>query len=303
MSTNKTTTTTTTTSSSTTTRGRRSLVAGVNALFRAHERATRPAGERILDDEFAARFAERSPVVGLLRALRFVVPPLRRAIDELQTVHCVRHASIDALLRQLLDGDDAPTQVVVVGAGYDSRGRRFAREGVRFFEADHPATQARKLALLGDVDDVVRVPVDLSTTSLRAALAPHGFDPRAKTAFVVEGLVHYLDPARFAALLDDVAGIDDDSVGARALLLSFIRPEMVPKATGWFRMLVRAVREIPVLTFRHDELAAACARVGLTRFSAWRYDEQVSALVPQARGRAHGVSQDVAWAHGRWGRA
>src|SRR5947209_8866540 len=33
-------------------------------------------------------------------------------------------------------------QLVIVGAGYDSRAWRLSRPGVRFFEVDHPATPA-----------------------------------------------------------------------------------------------------------------------------------------------------------------
>ncbi|HTS95329.1 MAG TPA: class I SAM-dependent methyltransferase [Streptosporangiaceae bacterium] len=39
-------------------------------------------------------------------------------------------------------------QVVIVGAGYDDRALRFRAHGVRFFELDHPATQADKAARL-----------------------------------------------------------------------------------------------------------------------------------------------------------
>src|ERR1700760_2659709 len=37
------------------------------------------------------------------------------------------------------------TQVVVGAAGYDGRAFRYAKPGVRWFEVDHPATQADKL--------------------------------------------------------------------------------------------------------------------------------------------------------------
>src|SRR5580692_2535254 len=36
-------------------------------------------------------------------------------------------------------------QVVVGGAGYDGRAFRYAKPGVRWFELDHPATQADKV--------------------------------------------------------------------------------------------------------------------------------------------------------------
>ena len=39
---------------------------------------------------------------------------------------------------------DGIGQVVILGAGYDDRALRFRSPGVRFFELDHPATQADK---------------------------------------------------------------------------------------------------------------------------------------------------------------
>ena len=44
------------------------------------------------------------------------------------------------------------TQLLAVGAGYDGRALRYAREGVRWFEVDHPGTQSDKLARLGRLD-------------------------------------------------------------------------------------------------------------------------------------------------------
>ena len=56
----------------------RSLVAGVNAEFRARETAL-PDGQRILSDPWARLFSEGDPRVRLLRAGRWLWPPLRRA--------------------------------------------------------------------------------------------------------------------------------------------------------------------------------------------------------------------------------
>src|ERR1700749_125673 len=61
---------------------------------------------------------------------------------------------------------DGITQVVTGGAGYDGRALRYARPGVRWFEVDHPATQADKLerlARLGLATPQVRfIPADFA---------------------------------------------------------------------------------------------------------------------------------------------
>lgn len=273
--------------------GGRSLVAGANAMFRASE-SRRPPSSRILDDPFARRFEERDLRVLAVRAARHLLPPLRRLLAELQTVHCVRHRAIDELVLRAVD--EGFRQVVVVGAGYDMRPSRFAARlaGVRWLEADHPATAARKRALLERAGDaalpVERVAVDLAGQSLGDALSATAFDASAPACFVLEGLVHYLAPERLDALLGDVAR----GPGRRRAVLSFIRTDMYERAPGLFVRLVKLVREIPRLHFAPDALAAILARHGLAAFRSWTLAQQIEDFAPAAHGRAAGVSQDVA---------
>src|SRR4051794_26490410 len=60
----------------------------------------------------------------------------------------VRTRVIDDMLRAFVA--DGGRQVLLLGAGYDSRARRFGDElrGVTFFEVDHPATQEHKRRVL-----------------------------------------------------------------------------------------------------------------------------------------------------------
>ncbi len=84
------------------------------------------------------------------------------------------------------------TQIVVIGAGYDSRAWRLRRPGVHFFEVDHGATQrdkARRAPGLGPV----YVEADLTTHGAAEALAAQGLDPLRPTLFVIEGVTMYLD--------------------------------------------------------------------------------------------------------------
>ena len=75
-----------------------SQIAIANAFFRARESAL-PAPDRILDDPFAVALVRSQWRLRALWVLRRIVPGLARLFDELQTVHCVRHASVDALVR------------------------------------------------------------------------------------------------------------------------------------------------------------------------------------------------------------
>lgn len=90
-------------------------------------------------------------------------------------------------------------QVIVLGAGLDSRGYRFADRlsGVGFFEVDHPATAARKRerveATFGSVPShVTYVTCDLNEDSLDEVLAEAGFDAALPTLVLWIGVSMYL---------------------------------------------------------------------------------------------------------------
>jgi methyltransferase (TIGR00027 family) len=92
-------------------------------------------------------------------------------------------------------------QLVLVGAGYDTRAYRFAALAgrTRIFELDISATQSRKLEILRSdgvavPDGLTFVPADLRERSLSEALASAGFESHCQTLFILEGLVNYLTP-------------------------------------------------------------------------------------------------------------
>ncbi len=101
------------------------------------------------------------------------------------------------------------TQVVICGAGLDDRALRFRTAGVRFFEVDHPVTQADKARRLRDMavgpDGPVLIPCDLEAESVAAALAAAGHDPALPTLFLCEGLLIYLNLTTCERLLADLA--------------------------------------------------------------------------------------------------
>jgi methyltransferase (TIGR00027 family) len=88
-------------------------------------------------------------------------------------------------------------QVVVGAAGYDARSLRYAKPGVRWFEVDHPATQADKLerlARLGIQAGYVRfVAADFTRDCVADRLRAAGLDDRRPALFLFEGIVVYLD--------------------------------------------------------------------------------------------------------------
>jgi methyltransferase (TIGR00027 family) len=86
---------------------------------------------------------------------------------------------------------------VILGAGLDTRAWRLpvlAEPAV--YEVDHPATQARKQALLRRhhlaTGRVRFVPTDFNLGELDGAMAAAGYDPGLPTLFLWEGTTNYL---------------------------------------------------------------------------------------------------------------
>ena len=160
-----------------------------------------PDGEAI-----AARLDPKFPPMGLWLALRvaYLDRVVQRAIDELSI-----------------------RQVVILGAGYDTRAARMPRSGVRFFEVDHPATQAAKRDKLASIpgyplDAATFVSCDFEREDPIDRLAANGLVPTDPAVVIWEGVVMYLtEPAirttatRLAAGLDPRSLVAFDFVGKK----------------------------------------------------------------------------------------
>src|SRR5262249_13684879 len=101
---------------------------------------------------------------------------------------------IDAALLRAIDA--GIRQVVILGAGYCGRAMRFRAPGVRFFEVDHPATQADKRSRLDRLgvasDDITFVAADFTEPGLDFALESAGHRRDERSLFVLEGVLRYL---------------------------------------------------------------------------------------------------------------
>jgi methyltransferase (TIGR00027 family) len=97
--------------------------------------------------------------------------------------------------------DDGIEQLVILGAGYDSRAYRFdeLKGRVKVFEVDYPATQKVKKEKVGKIfgslpDHVVYVPIDFENQKLDDRLFESGYDRNLKTLFIWEGVTYYITP-------------------------------------------------------------------------------------------------------------
>lgn len=120
--------------------------------------------------------------------------------------YLVRKRRIEAAVREALGA--GPSQVVVLGAGFDTLAWRLHREfpQVAFLELDHPATQNVKQRALGTASNLHFYPVNLAADSLARTLrACPDFLPDRPAVFVAEGLTMYLTGARVGELMIDFA--------------------------------------------------------------------------------------------------
>lgn len=109
----------------------------------------------------------------------------------------VRTRYIDEALKRAVRGK--ATQVVILGAGFDSRAYRMRDllKNATIFEVDYGPTQEYKkrrvVEVLGSLpSNVVYTPIDFSRETLSDVLAKSGYSKDKVTLFIWEGVVHYI---------------------------------------------------------------------------------------------------------------
>jgi methyltransferase (TIGR00027 family) len=156
---------------------------------------------------------------------------------------------IDAAFREaLVEGFE---QVLVFGAGFDTRALRFQAEAgaTRIFELDVPITQQAKLGQL--TNRGIRIPahvefiaIDFDKESLPEKLDAAGFRRGWRSLFVLEGLVMYMQPASVDAtfnVITDFAGPGSEVV------FDYVRASVLRQAGS---------------TYGEEEIATTVAQAG-----------------------------------------
>ena len=157
-------------------------------------RATK-AAKPIINDPWAEALAG-SDGHEIARLLDSRFPPMELWLT-------LRVAYLDRLVGLAVDRMNV-RQVVILGAGYDTRAARLPRAGVRFFEVDHPATQAAKRERLARVagypiDAATYVTCNFEREDPIDRLGANGFATREPALVIWEGVVPYLtEPQRKA---------------------------------------------------------------------------------------------------------
>ncbi|HUV53152.1 MAG TPA: SAM-dependent methyltransferase [Dehalococcoidia bacterium] len=191
-------------------KGRPSITAEGVAALRAAE-AKKTEQERVCYDPFAEdflsikfRFLKYWPIRPIaLWIVERIVPGLAGDITG-------RVRYIDDCLKSCIN--DGLEQLVILGAGYDSRAYRFdkLKNRVKVFELDHPATQKVKIDKVKKIHGslsphVVYIPIDFNKDNLEDKLFEKGYDKNLKTFFIWEGVTMYLSAEAVDKTLDFVA--------------------------------------------------------------------------------------------------
>jgi methyltransferase (TIGR00027 family) len=171
-----------------------------NALFRAIEYGRRPDAQIVSDPIAEGFLTPPFRLVAKLARNRLCAALLCRYIDfrwpGSRTSLIARTRLIDNHVASAVA--NGIQQVVILGAGFDSRAYRIAgADRARFFEVDHPNTSRIKKAhiarILGALPDYVKyVAVDFERDRLPESLQKAGFNPLEPSLFVWEGVSNYL---------------------------------------------------------------------------------------------------------------
>lgn len=188
------------------------------AAYRA--RATRRP-DAICKDEWASALGG---ALGLELSVAF-----DRHVPHMELWIALRTAWLDRQIERLCSGHGFD-QVVILGAGFDTRAARLARTNARFFEVDHPATQAEKRTQLENlssypIDAVHFVACDFeSGDDFVDKLRAGGFATDRPAVVIWEGVTPYLTEdavrataSRVATALAPATALYFDYVGKRMI--------------------------------------------------------------------------------------
>jgi methyltransferase (TIGR00027 family) len=184
-----------------------------------------PPDERIISDPLAKCYAglDGMKTVAMMQAIN---PNIRKAI-------VLRARFIDDYACQCIR--EGYEQVVLLGAGYDSRFFRLPEfRMARIFELDLGSTQTMKKILthkfLGQLPpNVTYISMDFSRDTVTDKLLDGGFDPGKKTLFIWEGVTLFLNQA----ILEETLGRLARMGPGHRVIFDFVPPELVNNETGY----------------------------------------------------------------------
>jgi methyltransferase (TIGR00027 family) len=191
---------------------RPSVTAEITSAQRALETLA-PRAQRLVDDPFARHFLH-SPTYRLRTSSRPAARLTRKAFDALypgfMAAVLLRHRYYEEVLDRAFS--DGISQIILLGAGYDTTALRRDLPGARIFEVDAAPTQQNKRDILRrkglhEKATITYVTCDFERDALPERLQESGFDPTAQSVVVWYGVSFFLTESAVRRTLTDVTRI------------------------------------------------------------------------------------------------
>ena len=146
------------------------------------------------------------------------------------------------------------TQIVNLGAGYDTRAIRFQEhlKNVRIFEVDHPATQKRKRSVLKRAfvaipGNITFVPIHFDRENIKDRLFEECYNPKESTVFIWEGVSYYISQSAVDSTLSFISA---NSGPQSAIVFDFLPNEvtdgksLIPEIRTFYEFLKNLGEEL-----------------------------------------------------------
>ena len=186
---------------------------------------TLPENQRVINDPYA-HFYSGQVGTQMVAAMSRINPAIRKGI-------VLRARYFDDYSRQCLG--EGFQQVVLLGAGYDSRYLRMKElHTIPVYELDLESTQKIKKTLtrrlLGRLPSNVRyVGINFAVDSIIDKLYAAGFDSQRRTLFIWEGVTLFLNQEIISETLGRLAELREGN----RIIFDFIPPELVDDETDY----------------------------------------------------------------------
>jgi methyltransferase (TIGR00027 family) len=268
--------------------------------------------ETVRNPDYLARaFVSAAPRVSALvklPATRRLLPAIAERLApggfyfETARVKCMDAVLYDGLARGI-------TQLLILGAGYDTRAHRFADQLAqrRVFEIDQPAMTRLKRAKVARIFGALPAHVhylrsDLASDDLWAVLRDSPYDRTQPTLVMLSGVSAYLPPPAVARLLRFVA---DHTSPHTSIVFDYVFAEMVEGSDEFhgaaqLRKRLSAVGEPLLFGVPRGRLEALLAAHGLTLTRHHDPDDLATRYLRRTNGTLYGTPYGfAAIAHAR----
>ncbi len=215
--------------------------ASKTALFAAIHRFMATKGDRPNfkgPDNLAVLFL--NPITRFILSLTSMRRKIYTRLDaEVKGTHeymFARTEYFDMLFKDALE--ENVSQIVLLGAGYDTRALRFKEsiKDTRIFEMDAPTTQKEKLRLLRKAKisiprQLFFVPINFNKESLNDVLPKAGYDRSKKSIFLWEGVTYYLTGE---AVKETLASIRNNSGPESSVAFDYFYKSAIERKTDFY---------------------------------------------------------------------